>query len=386
MSIMIDIPFTRLLLITMLTALCLSNNVSHSLSVLSPVKKNSRQVSSSNNGNVSLGKQSTALDVLTYLNKNSLLANYVTHNNDKKRQPVVVVTGGSSGIGLPTVETLSLAGMKVVLCARNVTSAQMVIENEIPKSLQANIRIQEMDLSDMASIEAAVMDIVKEECSGSDIDGDIDVLLNNAGVMAPPKRLSTVQGLELQFGTNHVGHHMLTRLLLPYMRNDGRIVTVASTAHAFGSLDFANLNYDVDAKSQRLYTSWGAYGQSKLANVLFAKSLDDKLKETGSNIKSVSLHPGVIGTNLWRYSPSWTKPFLSSIVADKNAQQGAATNVFCCLVESSKFNGGEYLMDCEIAQPNSQGKDESGNLRKQLWDATELLITNNGYTLPKDVY
>ena len=169
------------------------------------------------------------------------------------------------------------------------------------------------------------------------------------------------------------------------MRNDGRIVTVASTAHAFGQLDFSNLNYD-DNGPERSYSAWGSYGQSKLANILFAKGLDDKLKEAGSSIKSVSLHPGVIGTNLWRYSPKWTRPFLNAIVADKNAEQGAATNVYSCLVESSQLKGGEYLVDCAVAEPNNQGKDETRNLRKKLWDATEALITENGYNLPEDVY
>lgn len=372
------------LLIT--TIVLLSSNVAHSLSIMKPlqVQKNAQRSLNSNSNLQLLDKKSTALDVLNYLNKNSLLANYVTNNDGQKRQPIAIVTGGSSGIGIPSVEALCLAGMKVVLCARNVTAAIEVVEKELPRSLKSNIRVQEMDLSDMTSIQAACTEILEKDCNGSEIDS-IDVLLNNAGVMATPKRMSTVQGLELQFGTNHVGHHMLTRLLLPYMRNDGRIVTVASTAHAFGQLDFSNLNYDENGP-ERSYSSWGAYGQSKLANILFAKGLDDKLKEAGCSIKSVSLHPGVIGTNLWRYSPRWTRPFLNAIVADKNAQQGAATNVYSCLVESSQLKGGEYLVDCAIMEPNSQGKDETRILRKKLWDATEALITENGYNLPEDVY
>ncbi len=351
---------------------------------MKPLQKNAQRSLNNNSNPTLLDKKSAALDVLNYLNKNSLLANYVTNNDVEKRQPIAIVTGGSSGIGIPSVEALCLAGMKVVLCARNVTAAMEVVEKEVPRSLKSNIRVQEMDLSDMASIQAACTEILEKDCNGSENDS-IDVLLNNAGVMAPPKRMSTVQGLELQFGTNHVGHHMLTRLLLPYMRNDGRIVTVASTAHAFGQLDFSNLNYD-DNGPERSYSAWGSYGQSKLANILFAKGLDDKLKEAGSSIKSVSLHPGVIGTNLWRYSPKWTRPFLNAIVADKNAEQGAATNVYSCLVESSQLKGGEYLVDCAVAEPNNQGKDETRNLRKKLWDATEALITENGYNLPEDVY
>lgn len=336
-----------------------------------------------------LGKKSTALDVLNNLNKNSRLATYVTDTitSSGKRKPLAIVTGGSSGIGIPSVEALSLSGMKVVLCARNVTAAEQVIQTEIPSSLRSNIRVQELDLSDMNSIVKAVEEIFEKDCNKEGEGScEVDVLLNNAGVMAPPNRMSTAQGLEVQFGTNHVGHHMLTRLLLPKMRSDGRVVTVASTAHAFGQLDFDNLNYDEDKSNSRKYSAWGAYGQSKLANILFAKGLDEKLKESGSKIKSVCLHPGVIGTNLWRYSsPKWTRPFLNAIVADKNAQQGAATNIFCCLVEDAEFKGGEYVVDCRIAEPSGSGKDSSGELKKKLWSATESIISENGFDLPNEV-
>lgn len=325
-----------------------------------------------------LGKKSTALDVLETLNKSNKLASYININGKDSSQPIAVVTGGSSGIGIPSIEALTLANMKVVLCARNMQAAEDAVAS-LPKSLQANVRIQKLDLSDMASVELAAKEIIEKE-------GKIDVLLNNAGVMAPPKREATAQNLELQFGTNHVGHHMFTRLLLPSINENGRIVTVASTAHSFGQLNFQNLNYETDGtKEERTYSSWGSYGQSKLANILFAKGLSDELKQAGSSIKAVSLHPGVIGTNLWRYSPKWTRPLLNAFFTDKNVEQGAATNVYCCLVDGDEFEGGEYLMDCNIKEPNQYGKDETGSLRKKLWIATEDLIQKNGFTLPENV-
>lgn len=337
-----------------------------------------------------LGKKSTHLDVLETLNKSNKLASYIDLNeeNDNK-MPVAVVTGGNSGIGIPSIEALALANMKVVLCARNLESAKEAVES-LPVSLQANIRIQKLDLSDLASIQAAATEILETEVAQN---GKIDVLLNNAGVMAPPKRESTTEGLELQFGTNHVGHHMFTRLLLPKINDEGRIVTVSSTAHSFGQLNFSNLNYDDISTStnsapieERSYTAWGAYGQSKLANLLFAKGLNDRLQEEGSDITSISLHPGVIGTNLWRYTPKWTRPFLNAIATDKNIEQGASTNVYGCLADKSFFpEGGEYLKDCAIAEPNSSGKDETGSLRNKLWDATEKIIQKNGFELPKEL-
>jgi NAD(P)-dependent dehydrogenase (short-subunit alcohol dehydrogenase family) len=329
----------------------------------------------------SLGKKSTALEVLEYLKKNNKLASYIVPNESSDEQPVAIVTGASSGIGIPSVETLALANMKVVLCARNLVAANEVVES-LPSTLRKNVRVQKLDLADMNSIKSAAEEIIKKE-------GKIDVLLNNAGVMAIPKREGTAQDLEMQFGTNHVGHHMFTRMLLPTVNEGGRIVTVASSAHSFGKFNFQNLNFDTDgSKEKRGYSAWGAYGQSKLANVLFAKGLSDKLKEEypNSSIKCVSLHPGVIGTNLWKYSPKWAIPILNACLTNKNVDQGAATNVYCCLVNGNAFKGGEYMSDCTITEPNMSGKDESGSLRKKLWEATEKLIKDNGFDLPSSIW
>jgi len=231
-----------------------------------------------------------------------------------------------------------------------------------------------MDLADLSSIQNAVNDILSK-------GKKIDVLLNNAGVMATPKRMETAQGFELQFGTNHVGHHMLTRLLLPHMNDGGRIVTVASTAHAFGNIDVKDLNYNT---KERSYSPWGAYGQSKLANILFAKGLNDRLQARNSDITCISLHPGVIRTNLWRYSPSIFQPF-TRLIADKSMEQGAATSMFCCLADSSAFTGGDYIVDCKISTPNNNGQDLDETMRNALWDETEKMIAEAGYVLPDEL-
>merc|ERR1719223_1219747 len=163
-----------------------------------------------------------------------------------------------------------------------------------------------------------------------------------------------------------------------YLQRDW-MITVASTAHTFGSLDMKDLSYSKD----RIYTPWGAYGQSKLANILFAKGLDDRLKGSKTDISSLSLHPGVISTNLWRYTPKWTRPLLDMVATDKTIEQGAATNVFCCLVKAEgELNGGEYVQDCEVVEPsNSFGKDASGSLSKKLWKSTEELIQRSEFQL-----
>uniref|UniRef100_A0A7S1ZGH2 Protochlorophyllide reductase n=1 Tax=Trieres chinensis TaxID=1514140 RepID=A0A7S1ZGH2_TRICV len=322
-----------------------------------------------------LGKKSTALDVLKTLNNASRLAPYVASGG------TAVITGGNSGIGVVSVSTMAAAGMKVVLCSRSVEAGEKVVRG-LPEWYRSNVRVQKLDLADLTSVQEAAEEILETE-------GQIDVLLNNAGVMAIPRREATAQGFEVQFGTNHIGHHMLTRLLLPSVTRGGRIVTVASEAHRFGQLDFADLNYD-DERRRRPYTPWGAYGQSKLANLLFASALDDKLREQGEaktdGTKSVSLHPGVVGTNLWRYSaPPVVGDLISGLMADKTVEQGAATNVFACLAESSMLEGGEYLNDCVKAKPSEVGRDAGRKMQKKLWETTEELIREAGYSLPDEI-
>lgn len=329
-----------------------------------------------------LGKKSTAQEVLETLRRTNRLAPCVPasadgDDGDGTRRGVAVITGANSGIGAASVETLARAGMRVVLCARDADAAAAVVAH-LPAQCRPRCRVQALDLSDLGSVRAAA-----EEIGAALGDGErIDVLLNNAGVMATPERRATEQGFELQFGVNHVGHHMLTRLLLGKMSDEGRIVTVASTAHNRGEVDFSDLNFQGGA---RKYTPWGAYGQSKLANILFAKGLSDRLEGEGSRIKSVSLHPGVIITNLWRHTPKWTRPIVNLLFADKTVEQGAATNVYCALVEAAAFEGGEYCTDCGVAEPNASGQDADRVLRTQLWTATERLIKEAGYTLPESL-
>jgi NAD(P)-dependent dehydrogenase (short-subunit alcohol dehydrogenase family) len=303
-----------------------------------------------------IGKKSTALDVLKELNQSSKLAAYV------KPDSTAIVTGGNSGIGVETVCTLAVSGMKVVLCARNMESANKARE-QVPEYCRDNVSIQQLDLADLDSIQQACKEIIEK-------NDNIQVLVNNAGVMALPKRVQTKQGIEMQVGTNHVGHHMLTRLLLPSLKENGRIVTVASTAH--------QMSKGGDWDSEESYSAWATYGKSKLANILFAKSLQDKLKEAGrDDISSVSLHPGVIKSNLWRNTPSLFQGVIG-LFADKTVEQGAATNVYCAL--ASQVEGGAYYKDCHVETPTTVAHDAA--LREDLWSYTEKLIADNGYVLP----
>jgi NAD(P)-dependent dehydrogenase (short-subunit alcohol dehydrogenase family) len=309
----------------LLAIMTVSSIIQHALAWTSPFK------ASSTSAAPALGKKSTALDVLKELNRSEKLASYV------KPDATAIVTGGNSGIGVATVSTLALSGMKVVLCARNMKSAQEARE-QVPEWCRDNVSIQKLDLADFDSIQ-----------------------VNNAGVMALPKRMETKQGIEMQVGTNHVGHHMFTRLLLPSLKENSRIVTVASMAH--------QMDKGGDWDSVESYSAWQTYGKSKLANVLFAKSLQDKLNEAG--------HPGVIKSNLWRNTPSILQGVVG-IFADKTVEQGAATNVYCAL--ASEVEGGAYYKDCHVETPTTVAQDAA--LREDLWSYTEKLIGNKGYELP----
>lgn len=316
---------------------------------------------------MSLGKKSTALDVLTYLNRSNQLLSYVTPDaaSPPEKSVVAVVTGGNAGIGAVACKTLALAGMQVVLCARNVESAQELVD-AWPTHVSSRIDIQALDLANLTSIQEAAKSIRQRY-------PEISILLNNAGVMALPKKALTAQGIELQFGTNHVGHHMLTRLLLPHLKDQGRIVTVASTAHtmAYGKIQWQRPDY----------SAWREYGQSKLANILFAKRLQELLVQEGKmDIQSVSLHPGVIRTSLWQHLP-WLLQPLTRLVTDKTVDQGAATSVYCCLAD--RVQGGAYYSDCKVVQPTKTAEDAT--MRKELWDYTEALIQEKGFELPKEL-
>lgn len=307
----------------------------------------------------SLTKKSTARDVLEYLQSENKMVSYA------KNGGTAIVTGGNSGIGRITVECLVEVGMKVVLCARNMEAASQV-RDELPEGLRKRVTIQHLDLADLDSVKKASQDIL------SNCDGSIDCLVNNAGIMALPERQESSQGLELQFGTNHVGHHYFTRLLLPQMSNNGRIVCVSSTAHKLAPSE-------EDWESKNKYSAWGAYGRSKLANLLFAKSLTDKLPAE-KGLQAVSLHPGIIKTPLWKHT-GFLGAVFGFFFADKNMDQGAATNVYCALVD--QVEPGAWYSDCQPASTSAPGQDEK--LRESLWQYTETLLANKGYSLPKEL-
>jgi NAD(P)-dependent dehydrogenase (short-subunit alcohol dehydrogenase family) len=186
-----------------------------------------------------------------------------------------VVTGANSGIGLVAARALGRAGAHVVLAVRDLSRGR-----DAAASIEGSTDVRRLDLADLASVHAFA----------DAWDGGVDVLINNAGVMAVPER-RTKDGFELQIGTNHLGHFALTNLLLPRVRD--RVVTVASGAHRAGSIRLDDLNWERGG-----YNRWRAYGQSKLANLLFTSELQRRLEEAGSGVRALAAHPGWAATNL----------------------------------------------------------------------------------------
>src|SRR3954469_4000255 len=186
-----------------------------------------------------------------------------------------VVTGANSGLGLATAAALAAAGAHVVLAVRDPARGEAAAAG-----LPGSVEVRRLDLADLASVRAFA----------ADWRGDLDLLVNNAGVMAVPAGV-TVDGFERQFGTNHLGHFALTNLLLPHVTD--RVVTVSSTMHRSGVIDLDDLNWQ-----RRPYSANGAYAQSKLANLLFTLELERRLREAGSRVRALAAHPGYAATNL----------------------------------------------------------------------------------------
>ncbi|GER47954.1 NAD(P)-binding Rossmann-fold superfamily protein [Striga asiatica] len=268
-----------------------------------------------------------------------------------------IVTGASSGIGTETTRVLASCGVHVIMAVRNVDSGKNVKETIIKEIPNAKIDVMELDLGSLASVRKFA-----SEYNSSSLP--LNLLINNAGVMAPPFTLSQ-DNIELQFATNHLGHFLLTNLLLDKMKQtaregqkEGRIINVSSEDKV------ATFNL---GRMHVFYYSILAYGQSKLANILHANELARHLKEEGVNITANSLHPGAIATNLLRHhgiidgAVNWVgKYFL------KNIPQGAATTCYVALHPQVKGVSGEYFADSNLSKMSQLASD--AQLAKKLWD------------------
>jgi NAD(P)-dependent dehydrogenase (short-subunit alcohol dehydrogenase family) len=282
---------------------------------------------------------------------------------------VAIVTGANSGLGLVTARELARKGALVVLACRNLDKGRSALA-EVERAASGTApELEELDLASLAS----VRDFAERFRAKHDA---LDLLINNAGVMAPPRR-RTADGFELQFGTNHLGHFALTELMLDRMegRDDARVVTLSSNAHKFGRIAFGNLNGD------RRYFRWRAYGQSKLANLLFALELDRRLRARDSTVKSLAAHPGYAATNLQTAAPPLFDRLVMKVgnaAIAQNDEMGALPTLFAATqpgLQGGTYVGpdgpGEHRGHPKVVQPSKAARDE--DVARRLWDVSAEL-------------
>lgn len=284
-----------------------------------------------------------------------------------------IVTGGHSGIGLETTKVLAKAGAKVIVGARDIRKAGQNLAGI------DNVEVLALDLSEPASV-IKFADYYRESYQ------KLDVLINNAGIMASPLERNSM-GYEMQLVTNHLGHFLLTeKLWAELAENGGRVVSLSSLGHRFSGVHFEDPNFKALP-----YDKWIAYGQSKTANSLFAVHLDKVGKPFG--IRAFAVHPGrIVSTGLSRYmseeeiaATANTKPrddrFVPSFV--KSIEQGAATSVWCATSNLLNGLGGVYCADCDIAPLVGDDSPQTNGVRtwavdpgmaERLWNLSEDLL------------
>jgi len=279
---------------------------------------------------------------------------------------VVVITGSNTGIGLEASRVLLKQGALVVFACRDVEKAQLAVSS-LPDNYKTDII--RLDLASLASIRefSRTFSIRYEK---------LDILINNAGVMATPY-LTTSDGFELQFGVNYLAHFLLTKLLLPKLEaaDEGRVVNVSSMGHRLNLFDLEDLQCERYSGSRLygLYYKWVQYGNSKLAQILYTQELNKRLRARESKVSVYALHPGMIMTNLFKHVRiiAWLFTMLLSFLA-KSVEQGAATTVFCAIHPSVKNYSGGFFKDCRVMNPTlPMGAAEKA---ERLWDISEELV------------
>ena len=268
-----------------------------------------------------------------------------------------IVTGASSGLGLEDARALAGAGARVVLAVRNLEKGRTAAA-----TIAGETEVRELDLASLASV---------RQFAGA-WDGEIDLLINNAGVMVPPLT-RTVDGFELQFGTNHLGPFALTNLLLEHV--NGRVVTVSSSGHRLGRIDLEDLNWE-----RKRYNAWAAYNQSKLANLLFTAELQRRLTEAGSPVRATAAHPGVAATHLFGASAKWYEraamTATTRLIA-QNPDTGALPTLYAAVADipANSYAGPGGLLELRGA-PKLVGRSQAAqdmDLARRLWDISEQL-------------
>jgi len=284
-----------------------------------------------------------------------------------------VITGANSGIGLEATKILASHGARLVMACRSMDKAEKALAEVKAHAPGVDASLVQLDLASLASIKEAAAQIATR-CP------TIDALVNNAGIMAIPRR-ETADGFEMQLGTNHLGHFALTGQLLPHIvAAGGRVVSVSSNAHKM----FARINFD-DLMAEKKYSRWQVYGQSKLANMLFIFELQRRFTAAGSPCKAVACHPGYSGTNLQlkgaelRNSPLRKYGMLAlNLAVSQSAEKGAWPTVRAATdprADGAEYYGpqwvGEWRGPVGPAKVGKAARDEA--VARRLWEVSEEL-------------
>jgi NAD(P)-dependent dehydrogenase (short-subunit alcohol dehydrogenase family) len=283
---------------------------------------------------------------------------------------LAVVTGANSGLGLVTARELARAGATVVIACRNTAKGEQALSTIRSTVPGARAEVRQLDLADLASVRAFATGV-------KDAHDRIDLLINNAGIMAPPRR-TTADGFESQIGTNHLGHFALTGLLLSTLlaATDPRVVTLSSEAHRMGRINFDDL------QGERRYQRWRAYGQSKLANLMFAFELQHRASAAGAKLESMAAHPGYAATNLQTAGPEiaaerWGMAVANRVIA-QSADMGALPTLYAATVPD--LPGGTFVGPGSWGGIRGYPRVTSGTARAydtgtaiRLWEVSEKL-------------
>ncbi|WP_093161504.1 SDR family NAD(P)-dependent oxidoreductase [Aliiruegeria lutimaris] len=282
-----------------------------------------------------------------------------------------LVTGGSSGIGAETARALAAKGAKVIITARDMAKARNVV-NGIRAASGAEIAVETLELGNIDSIRTFAERILAR-------GEKIDLLINNAGIMACPQG-QTDDGFELQFGSNHLGHFLMTNLIAPALADVGRVVSLSSSAHRMSPVVFDDIQFE-----RRDYDKWAAYGQAKTANALFALGLNRRL--TGRAIEAFAVHPGAIHTDLQRHLTEDDARLFAELekaytIQWKTIPAGAATSVYAATAPELAGKGGAFLADCGIWPVNDADGFGDGvrswaidaEAAERLWHVSEEML------------
>ncbi|KAJ3034222.1 hypothetical protein HDV00_005269 [Rhizophlyctis rosea] len=293
-----------------------------------------------------------------------------------KTGKVAIVTGASSGLGKITALELARKGAHVILANRSEEKSLPIVAEIKEKTGNQNVEFLSLDLASLAACKAFVKAFKAKNLP-------LHLLVNNAGIMALPQWTPSKDGIELQFASNHMGHFLITRELLPNLEKNqpSRVVNLSSMGHNYTYKDGIAFDHINDPN---YYFSWQAYGQSKLANILFTRELQRYVEERGHTRLYVNaVHPGVVTTNLFagsHYVPGFVNSLLSSISTPP--EKGALTQLYAATsedIETNSYKGQYFVPVAQLSKPSTFGLDDA--LAKKLWEYSEKVLGEKGFAV-----